>query len=370
MWIRLRGLVMKETLQTFRSPVMLFLIAWFYLIEAFLCTYALSFDVRNMSAAFVDLDRSTASRMVAEHLFATDAFKRTAQPTSEAAAEKLLQAGMVDIAVIVPHGFEASLARAEPVGIQVLLNGVHSNAAAQARSYIFEIMQRLARSHPMSQASVSRGVAPIGRYWFNPGLSYDSFMVLSMLALAATLTAVILPAASIVREKELGTIEQLRVAPIRTAELFVAKMSPPMLIGLAAVFPSLLIAWWFDIPMRGSLPLFLGLTAIFLFSAMSIGVFIGTISGTLQQALLLVFFALFPMLFLSGTMVPRESMPEALQIAAQASPLLYYFQIILGVFMKGVGIEDLWSQALGLLVIGIALFASAFVLFRRSWNDQ
>jgi ABC-2 type transport system permease protein len=370
MWVRLHGLIMKEMLHTFRSPVMLFLIAWFYLIEAFLCTYALSFDVRNLSAAFVDLDRTAASRMVGDHLFTTDAFKRAASPSSAAAAEKLIQAGKVDIAVIVPHGFEASLGRAEPVEIQVLLNGVHSNAAAQARSYVFEILQAIKRRHTAGSALRSAGVVPIGRYWFNPGLSYDAFMVLSMLAIAATLTAVVLPAASVVREKELGTIEQLRVAPIRTAELFIAKMSPPMLIGLAAVFPSLLIAWWFDIPMRGSLSLFLGLTAIFLFSAMSIGVFIGAVSGTLQQALLLVFFALFPMLFLSGTMVPRESMPEALQFAAQISPLLYYFQIVLAVFMKGVGIEDLWPHVLRLLVFGSVLLLGAFLLFRRHWSGR
>ncbi len=190
-------------------------------------------------------------------------------------------------------------------------------------------------------------------------------MVLSMIALAALMVGVIQPAASIVRERESGTIEQLRVTPIGTAELFVAKTAPTLVIGLLSIFPSLLIAWWFNVPLRGSLLLFLVLTAVFLISAVAIGVLIAAVSSTLQQALLLSFFGLFPMMFLSGTLVPVESMPEVLQTVSLASPLRHYLDITLGLFLKGSGLRELWLQALALVVIGAPLFLLAGQIFRR-----
>ena len=144
-----------------------------------------------------------------------------------------------------------------------------------------------------------------------------------------------------------------------------AKILPTLAMGLLSVFPSLLIVWWFGVPLRGSLPLFLLLTALFLFSAIGIGVLVATVSRTLQQALLLSFFGLFPVMFLSGTLVPVESMPQALQYVSLASPLRYYMDIILGVFLKGAGLAELWTQATALAVIGATLFILGLSVFRR-----
>jgi ABC-2 type transport system permease protein len=187
-----------------------------------------------------------------------------------------------------------------------------------------------------------------------------------MIALAALMVGVIYPAASIVREKEAGTIEQLKVTPIGTMELFVAKTMPTLVMGLLSIFPSLLIVWWFGVPLRGSLALFLALSAVFLLSAVAIGVLIGSISRTLQQALLLSFFGLFPILFLSGTITPAESMPDMLQALSLVSPLRHYMDVILGVFLKGTGLTELWPQALALVVIGTPLFLLAAWVFRRT----
>jgi ABC-2 type transport system permease protein len=203
------------------------------------------------------------------------------------------------------------------------------------------------------------------RVWYNSNQSYTPFVVLSMIALAALMVGMIHPAASIVREKESGTIEQLRVTPIGRAELFVAKTLPTMLIGLISVYPSLLIVWWFGVPLRGSLAVFMALTALFLVSAVALGVLIAAFSTTLQQALLLSFFVLFPTMFLSGTIAPVESMPEVLQALSLASPLRHYMDVILGVFLKGAGIDVLWPQALALLFIGSLLFTVAALVFRR-----
>jgi len=190
-------------------------------------------------------------------------------------------------------------------------------------------------------------------------------MVLSMIATAAMMIGMIQPAASIVRKKEAGTIEQLMVTPVTVTELFVAKTLPALLMCLLAVFPRLLVAHAFDVPMRGDLATFVVLTAVFLMSAISLGVLIAAVTRTLQQALLVSFFGLFPIMFLSGTLVPVESMPRALQIVSLASPLRHYMEVILGVFLKGAGFADLWQQTLALLVIGAVLFTLGVFAFRR-----
>jgi ABC-2 type transport system permease protein len=248
--------------------------------------------------------------------------------------------------------------------LQVLLDGTSSNVAAQARSHALAIVARFpADAAPAAAAGM---VSPVVRTWYDPGQPYSSFTVLSMIAVAALMVGVIYPAASIVREKEVGTIEQLRVTPIGTAELFVAKTFPILVIGLLAVFPSLLITALFGVPLRGSLALFLALTALFLISAVGIGVAIAVISRTLLQALLLAFFGLFPIMFLSGTVVPVESMPEVLQTLSLVSPLRHYMEVILGIFLKGAGVAELWPQALALVAIGLPLFGLAMVAFRRT----
>lgn len=190
-------------------------------------------------------------------------------------------------------------------------------------------------------------------------------MLLSMMAGAGMLVGMLLPAASIVREKERGTIEQLLVTPVRNGELFVAKTLPTMAINLLAIFPALMVAAWFQVSLHGSLATLLSLTAIFQLSAISLGVVISAITRMLQQALLVGFFALFPILFLSGTMTPIESMPPALQTLSLLSPLRYYFEILLGVFLKGAGWAELWPQALALSAIGAPLFVAAMLAFRR-----
>ncbi|MEC5292576.1 ABC transporter permease [Aurantimonas sp. C2-6-R+9] len=362
MGARLAGLLVKELLQFLRDPLMLILILWLYTAEVVICAYALSFEVENMPMAVVDLDRSPQSRTLVRRFLATDVFADAGRPASATEAGAWLQAGRARVALIVPPGFQRDLLGERRPNLQLLLDGSNSNMAAQARGYALEIVGRFAA---IGDGGTAAGPMPMVRVWYNRDQTFTAFVVLSMVALAALMVGVIHPAASIVREKEAGTIEQLRVTPIRTPELFVAKTLPTLVMGLLSVFPSLLIVWWFDIPLRGSLLLFLGLTAIFLLSAIGIGVLIASVSRTLQQALLLAFFGLFPLMFLSGTLAPIESMPEVLLIASLASPLRHYMDVTLGIFLKGVGIRELWPSALALLAIGIPLFAMAIRIFKQ-----
>lgn len=365
MGTRLRGLLAKEFVQLLRDRIILVLILWLYTMEVVICAYALTMDVENMPLAVVDEDRTPASRSLVKRFTTTDTFAYVGQPAGEKAIERWLQQGQARVVIVVPQGFQRDLDRSRQPAVQLLLDGTHANLAAQARGDALEIINRFAMEGS-DDDSASAGVESILRVRYNPDQTFTSFMVLSMIALAALMVGVIYPAASIVREKEAGTIEQLRVTPIRITELFIAKVAPTLVIGLLSVFPSLLIVWWFGIPMQGSLILLLALTGFFLLSAIGLGVLIATVSRTQQQALLLAFFGLFPMMMLSGTLAPVESMPEVLQAASLMSPLRHYMDVILGVFLKGAGLELLWPHALALLVSGMALLGLAAVLFRRS----
>lgn len=365
MGLRFGSLLVKETIQFCRDRAMLALILFLYTAEVVMCTVALTFDVKHVALAVVDQDGSSRSRELVERFTVVEEFRAVGRPASEADAGRWLQSGRAAMALVIPRGFAMRLARNEAAPVQVLLDGTNSNTAAIARGYALKILAEFESAQAARLGREVRAVRVERRIWYNQSLSFASFMVLSMIALASMMIGVIQPAASIVREKEADTIEQLMVTPISVAELFVAKTLPTLVMCLLAVFPSLLVAHAFDVPMRGSLGTFIALTGLFLVSAISLGVLIASVTGTLQQALLVSFFGLFPLLFLSGTMVPVESMPKALQIASEASPLRHYMEVILGVFLKGAGLGDLWRQALALLAIGALLFGSAVVVFRR-----
>ncbi len=364
---RLAGLLRKELLQFTRDRVVLLLILFLYTIEVVMCTLALQFEVRHLPFAVVDQDRSVASRHLVELFRRSDAFVLAREAASPGPAGRWLEQGEVGMVLVVPTGFEQHYATGTRPSLQIVLDGTNSNVAENVRHYAAQIVRRFERERPplMPPAVASGTATPVVRLWYNPAQTTSSFIVLSMIALAGMLVGTIYSAASIVREKERGTLEQLLVTPIGIGELFVVKTLPTAAINLVAMFPALLIVAAFDVPLRGNLLTFLVMTAAFQLSAVAFGVWIAAIARTLQQALLLSFFALFPILFLSGTLTPMESMPPFLQALSYLSPLRYFMDIILGVFLKGAGWAELWPQALALLTIGTVLFASAAVAFRR-----
>ena len=364
---RFGSLVLKETIQFFRDHFLLGLILFLYTIDTIMCTLALSYDVKHVPLAIVDSDNTIESRDLSARFFATDAFRTAGHPADEAEASAWLQSGRTMAAIVIPKGFARDFRSHPPGRVQILLDGTDSNTALIARGYVLRIIQMFEQSWAPPQALARHAMAmPVTRVWFNPSMTFTAFMVLSMIAQVGLMVGVFQSAASVVREKEAGTIEQLMLTPIRTTELFAAKALPTVAMGLLSLFPTLLIAWWFGVPLRGSLALFIALTALYLVSSIAIGVLIGSVSRTLQQALLLSFFFLFPILFLSGTLVPIESMPKALQWLSLASPVRHYLDILLGIFLKGTGMAELWPQSLALAAIGAALFAIALWRFAKT----
>lgn len=363
--MRLASLLQKELLQFLRDRVVLFLIFWLYTVEVVICTAALALDMRDLPLAVVDADDSPASRSLTQAFTAGGNFRPVAHLRDAAAAEPYLERGAAQAVLVIPVGFERELRRGNTQALQLLVDGTNANVAAVARGYALQTVEDFLQRRGLPGALQAHAVKPRLRTWYNPDLTNVSFMVLSMIALAGLMIGVVHPAASIVREKEVGTIEQLMVTPIRTGELFAAKTLPTLLVGLLALFPGLALVGWFGVPVRGSLALFFALTALFLVSAIGLGVLVAAIARTLQQALLLAFFGLFPLMFLSGTLVPVESMPSLLQQLSLASPLRHYLEITLGIFLKGAGLDILWPHALALLAIGLPLYLAAWLIFRR-----
>lgn len=363
---RLTGLFRKEVVQFLRDPVVLFLILYLYTFETVMCTMALKFEVENLPIGIVDQDKSVASRHLAELFAMTAAFDVARRSDSPSAVERWLEGGDVSLALVIPTGFEQLYQTGIRPSVQILLDGTNSNVAENARRYALAIVERFAAERRALEPAVDAAAAlPVTRVWYNPDQETTLFMVLSMFGIAAMLVGAICPAASIVRERERGTIEQLLVTPIRIGEMFAAKTLPTLAINLLAIAPALVVTRVFDVPLRGNLATFVALSAVFQLSAIAFGVFIASITRTLQQALLLAFFGLFPIMFLSGTLTPIESMPPFLQTLSLASPLRYFMEILLAVFLKGAGWAELWPEALALAAIGGVLFALSLAAFRR-----
>ena len=363
---RLTGLLLKEFIQFFRDPVMLAVVLYFYTACIVICAYALTFEVKDLRLAIVDLDRTPASRALVDQMIATQVFKPLAGLNSAEEAVAQLQNCRASLALVIPNDFQRQLASRDLTRLQVLIDGTNSNVAAQARANVLEVVSQFENDWSARTGPIL-GIRPVVRVWYNSNLSYSAFIVVSMIAIAALIVGVINPAASFVREKETGTIEQLRVTPIGVVDLFIGKTMPTLVMGLLSLFPSLAIVSWFDVPFEGQIPVLLLITAIFLLSAIAIGVLIASVARTLQQALLLAFFGLFPLMFLSGTIVPIESMPDVLQTLSLISPLRHYLEALLGLFFKGSGLTEIRSQVFALLAIGAPLFATAGWIFRRQW---
>lgn len=365
MFGRIGSLILKDTIQFARDKTILAVVFWMYTIEVLICGYGMTFEVKDLPVAVVDNDRSPVSRALIEHFELSEAFKIVGYPAHQAEAESWMRKGDAQYTLVIPVNFEQDLKNSKSPQLQVLLDGTNSNAAALAKDYTAEIVNRFQNELDADAGSVGV-VRPAVQIWYNRTQTLESFVVLSMILAAVLMVGTIHSAATITREKEVGTVEQLMVTPTRIWEMFLAKTVPTLVVGILGFFPSLFIIWWFGVPIHGNLFLFLAFTAVFLFSAIAIGVLIASITKTLQQALLLCFFGLFPIMFLSGTMTPIDSMPQVIQPWTQLSPLRHYMEIAMGIFLKGVGFAELWPAGLKMAGIGAVLYLIAAWRFRHN----
>ncbi|MCF6093441.1 ABC transporter permease [Microaerobacter geothermalis] len=366
MFERMGSMIRKEFIQFFRD-IPLVLIVLYMFVEVAVCGWALTMDYKNVSIAVMDMDKTEKSQELINQFRQSDKFQVTAYPMEEGELAELLDKGTVKMGVVIPANFSESLTRGEGATVQLVADGENSTMAAQAignsmeviGTYSAEWINKKMGFDVLDQIPLKN----IVRIHFASDLNYTHFVMISMVSITVVLLGILMAAAVFIREKESGTLEQLMVTPIRPGELIFAKMLPMSVIKMVGLTIGVSMSFvFFDVPIRGSLLLFYVLSLLVFISSSGLGIYIATVANTMQQALLLSFFVLFPLMFLSGTLVPVENMSPVMQWLSYFSPLRYYTNISMGIFLKGVGISVLWPDVLALVIIGGFLF---FISLRR-----
>jgi ABC-2 type transport system permease protein len=359
-------MVVKEFIQIFRDKRMKAIVFVIPLLQTMVFGYAVTTDVNNIPTAIYDLDRSFESRELARRFIASGYFQVVARPGSPAQLRDLLDRATVSVAVQINRGFSAEVNRRIPTSIQVLADGTDSNTATVALDYANRIILKFARDLGDDGSRQPAKIDVRTRAWYNPELKSKNYNVPGVIAMVIMLTSLLLTSMAVVREREIGTMEQLMVTPLRPVEFILGKTIP---FAIIAFFDMVLITVFavlkFNIPIRGPLYLLPLSTAIYLLSVLGIGLFISTLAKTLQQALMATFLFYMPAVLLSGFMFPIENMPDIFQYMTYANPLRYFLVIIRGIFLKGNGISILWPQIAALLIIGIAVITLSSLRFRK-----
>jgi len=360
---RILHLIRKEFLELRQDPRLFPIIVFAPLIQLTMLGYAATTDVHDVPLVVVDEDRSTQSRELISRFEASQNFAVVGSVTSLNAVDAYLDAGEAWMALAIPAGYGERIRGGRPAAIQVVADGTDANSTNVAMGYARALV--VGYSRELSATSGGQVTPPLVsadvRVWFNPGLESRFFMIPGILAMLLLLVTTNLCAMAIVREKELGTLEQLNVTPLGRSELIIGKMVPYAIIGMLDVLLVVAVAvGWFEVPLRGSFWLLIGMCLVYLLSTLGLGLFVSTISKTQQQAMMTTsFFFLLPMIFLSGFIFPIENMPDVIQPFTYLIPLRYFLVILRGIFLKGVGIDVLWPQALALLVWGLAILTLA-----------
>lgn len=360
---RIRNMIIKEFIQVLRDKRMKAIVFVTPVLQLMVFGYAVTTDVRNVSTAFFDMDSSYESRELERRLASSGYFDIDYRPASYREVEGLMDRGKVLISVNVERGFSKDLKTGKTGKVQVLVDGTDSNTATVAMDYA----NRILREYGVDLAGGGKEIIRLEqRAWYNPDLRSRNYNVPGVIAIVIMLTCLLLTSMAVVRERELGTIEQLMVTPLRPMELILGKTLPFALLGFFDMaLVTVVGTFWFDIAIQGALWLMVLSTAIYLLSVLGIGLFISTVSSTQQQALMATFIFYLPAVLLSGFMFPIESMPDIIQYGTYLNPLRYFLVIIRGVFLKGNGLEILWPQILAMLVLGTAVLIVSSLRFRK-----
>jgi ABC-2 type transport system permease protein len=372
---RIKALLFKEIKQALRDKRMRIVIFISPLIQLFLFGYAVNTDVRDIRTAICDRDDTSISRGLTDAFQASGYFWIVQRSRDLRLAEALVDKGDAQVILVFPERFSWNLHRGRVADLQMIVEGTDSIVASNAVSYgstiIAAHIQKLVKPPPsiiMTTTASTRSpqVRPETRVWFNPDLKSRTFFVPGVIALLLTIVSLVLASFSIVREWEVGTMEQLIVTPLKPIELIVGKTLPFFLVGLIDLVLIFLIGtFWFRIPFRGNILLLAFAAVLYLINALSIGILISSISRTQQQALMAVFFYFNPSILLSGFVFPVYNIPVVIRWIAYVNPLTYFLIIVRGVFLKGVGITILWPQLLFLALAGPILLGISVKRFHK-----
>lgn len=375
MFRRLKQLLIKEFIQVFRDKRTRFVLFVPPLIQMVIFGYAATYEIRHVKTAVLDFDQSQESRELISRLGATEYFDVARRLQHPEEIRQLIDRGDVTLAVQINAGFAQLLRKGQTAPVQVIVDATNSNTALIATGYLNQIAQgyaaevqrgRMQRLAPQLAALVPSLVLD-QRPWYNTDLHSRWFFVPGVIGSLTMIIVISLTAFAVVREREIGTLEQIMVTPIRPHEFILGKTIPFFLIGLADVALIATVGtFWFRIPMRGSFLVLLAGTVLFLLCMLGVGLLISTVSSTQQQAMVTAFFFIMPAIVFSGFGFPISTMPQWLQLSTYLSPLRYFLIVLRGVYLKGVGLEILWPQFLGMALLGVSLLTLSVLRFHKA----
>ncbi len=356
--------IIKELLQVRRDKKMLVIIFMAPILQLIFLGYAANMDVDIVHTTIYDQDKTETSRNYIERLVETGYFQIDYYAKSYEEITDLLENGKTLVAIVIPKDFEKKINRRETTPIQTLFEGSDASKASMALGYIQGVTTKFSQNLVMEtkdklgmKISLSGSLTPEVRVWYNPEMKSRIFMVPGILGLVLMISTISLMSMAIVREREIGTMEQLIVTPIKKYQLLLGKLIPFTMIGFVIlVIVMIIMTQWFGIAVRGNVLYLLFAAFLFILSNLGIGLFISTVSKTQQQAMMASVFALMmPMIYLSGFAFPIENMPKIFQYITYAIPLRYFITIIRGVVLKGIGFSSLWLETLILFGMGVSI---------------
>jgi ABC-2 type transport system permease protein len=372
---RLRQILLKEFIHLFRDRHARFSLIVPPLLQMLIFGYAASYEVNRVSTAVLDYDHSQESRDFLARFTASSRFQVREVLQSESQIPSLLDHRRVVMVLQIQPGFAELLRKGQTAPVQVVLDGTDSNSALIAVGYVNQIAARFTQDYQVqladrmnpTLATLAPDIELQERPWYNANLESRWFFVPGVIGTLVLVSVMTLTAFAVVREREIGTLEQLMVTPISPAELIVGKTLPFLLVGLAnVVVVAIMGTLWFQVPFRGNIFVLLLGTTLFLSSALGVGLLISTLCETQQQAFAISFFYISPAIMLSGFGYPITSMPTALQWFTNLDPLRFYLVVLRGTFIKGVGLGVLWPQMIAMAILGAATLTLATLRFHKT----
>lgn len=375
MFRSIKFLLQKEFLQIFRNKGMLPIMFLMPVIQLLILSNAATFDVKNVNFVIVDHDRSTLSNNLVESFYASPYFTvRSQEPVEAFGIERILK-NQASLMVVIPQDFEKTVLTNQPAKVQLILDAQDGYSAGIVQTYATDILasfQQEVFGEIAAHASLApdiqtrQGIDIRTQSWYNPELDYRIYMVPGILVILVTMIGVFLTAMNIVREREIGTIEQLNVSPLKKSQFIVGKLFPFWIIGMGELTIGILIAMVvFKVPMQGEFWVIYFVAAIYLVVVLGIGLLISTITNTQQQAMFVAWFFMVIFILMSGLFTPVESMPKWAQTITDYNPVRYFVDIMRRVMLKGSGISDIQTQVGWLMVYGAVILSLALVRYRK-----
>ncbi|MBI5374171.1 MAG: ABC transporter permease [Candidatus Schekmanbacteria bacterium] len=380
---RILSVALKELIQIRRDPRLLRIMLMTPIIQLMVFGYAATLDIKNVPAAYIDYDKSAQSRDFLRKFYSSGYFTPRGESGGRRELDFALETGTTKVGLVISKGFSRHIARGDSTKIQLLVDGVDSNYARVAEGYAGRIGNSYSAEILKSRYGTEFYNSGNRLYYsfnktggniidlkeqvlYNPELESKNFMVPGIIVMVLLVITMISTSVAIVREKELQTLEQLIATPLSAFELIIGKLIPFTIIGLIMASTVILIAlFWFGVPLVGSVFLMFLLMLLFLFNTLGLGILISVFSRTQHQAMMTAFVIMMPSVILSGMIFPISNMPKIIQLATYIIPARYFMEILRGIMLKGAGAADLSFQIICLALLGMTIFLTSLMMFKR-----